>query len=340
MKRKLVALVAALTMAISNVPALAATSDAIYVSESGSDNAAGTSASPVKTIAKAIELAGTKKAAGDDVTVIIKDGTYRFDSTVNITSALSGTKEKSTVIKAEDGAEVVFKASKELDVSRAEAVTDQAVLSRLYDDVRDKVVVIDLAAQGLAKGDILDPSAINGNYALFGWEESWAENNAVYLNGAEQQLSRWPNNREYAVWSNGSGATFAYSDAAPSRWASAKDFWINSFAEFDYISSRIAVKSIDTAKKQITVIDNPVASFTSEKSRRWAAYNLIEEIDIPGEYYIDRENMKLYMYAPENFASSTLEIDVLATAMLNITEATISHSKELILRKPVQMQYL
>ena len=34
-------------------------------------------------------------------------------------------------------------------------------------------------------------------------------------------------------------------------------FWITAFAEFDYIASRMAVKSLDTSNKKITVIDNP-----------------------------------------------------------------------------------
>ena len=33
--------------------------------------------------------------------------------------------------------------------------------------------------------------------------------------------------------------------------------------------------------------------------RRWYALNLLEELDRPGEYVIDKENDKMYVYLPE-----------------------------------------
>lgn len=59
--------------------AITANSTTIYVSSTGSDTNAGTSANPVKTIAKALQL-----AQGYDRNIEIADGTYRIDESINI----------------------------------------------------------------------------------------------------------------------------------------------------------------------------------------------------------------------------------------------------------------
>ena len=58
--------------------------DDIMVSPEGDDNNTGTPALPVKTLAKAKELAKTKD--GDTVTVWFREGTYFIDETVEFTS--------------------------------------------------------------------------------------------------------------------------------------------------------------------------------------------------------------------------------------------------------------
>lgn len=325
MKNKIIVLLAILLISVSGLQAFAQNTKAveIYVSENGNDLDAGTFSAPLKTVSAAVSLAEQYRSDNKSVKIIFRGGTYRFSDTVSITPNLSGTKEASTTFEAYEGEEVNFKASMPLDVSQAKPVEDPQILDRLYENVRDKVVVIDLAKQGISQNDIFIPRNVNGIYALTGWEESWAEANGLYLNGKEQPLSRWPNDRHYARWVSSVGQqAFTYSESAPSRWANAKDFWIGGFPQYDYSYARMSVKEIDTAKKTITVIDNPVVPFSSYMTRRWAAFNLLEEIDVPGEYYIDRDSMKLYYYPPHNLDGQTLEVSLLGRAMFDIRKAS------------------
>jgi hypothetical protein len=62
----------------------------IYVSPTGDDNAAGTSAAPLKTIAKARDKADELKASGP-VTVYLKDGTYYLTEPLVFAAKNSGT---------------------------------------------------------------------------------------------------------------------------------------------------------------------------------------------------------------------------------------------------------
>lgn len=325
MKKRIIAILAVLLISISGVQTFAEGSKSveIYVSEKGNDMASGTIDAPLQSVGAAVSLAEKYRAESTDVRIIFRGGTYRFSESIMLSAAISGTKDVSTTFEAYEGEEVNFKASVPLDASKAKVVTDPEILSRLYEHVRDKVVEIDLDAQGISQGDILLARNINGIYTLAGWEESWVEANGLYLNDNEQPLSRWPNDRHYVRWKTSvSSQSFTYAESNPSRWTKAKDFWLGGFPEYDYRYTRASVKEVDPVNKVITVIDNPVSPYTSYMTRRWAAYNLLEEIDMPGEYYIDRDAMKLYYYPPHILDGQTLEISLLGRGMFDIRKTS------------------
>lgn len=325
MKNRIIALLVVLLISMSGVQTFAESTKSveIYVSENGNDLADGTISAPLKSVSAAVSLAEKYRAENNSVRIIFRGGTYRFSKTISISDKLSGTKDVSTTFEAYDNEEVNFKASVPLDVSQAKPVEDSEILDRLYKDVRNKVVVIDLKQQGISQNDILLSQNINGMYALAGWEDSWVEANGLYLNDKEQPLSRWPNDRHYVRWTSSVGQqSFVYSESNPSRWTKAKDFWVGGFPQYDYSYIRMSVKEIDPVEKVITVIDNPVVPFSSYMTRRWAAFNLLEEIDVPGEYYIDRENMNLYYYPPHNLEGQSLELSLLGRAMFDIRKAS------------------
>jgi len=221
-------------------------------------------------------------------------------------------------IKGYEGEKVVFKASVEIDVSNATPVTDEAIRERLYENVRDKLIVVDLGAQGIDAGQIFNSSNVNNNYQLNQNTEGnflkAAEYNCVYVNGVEQSLARWPNDRHYARWTKAlNDNTFYYEDAEPSRWTKAKDYWFAGFPTYDYSFSRMTIKEVNPEEKTVKLIDKPVGALTSYMTRRWAAYNLLEELDIPGEFYIDKETMLLYFYPPYSLKDATVELSIAET---------------------------
>ena len=50
-------------------------------------------------------------------------------------------------------------------------------------------------------------------------------------------------------------------------------------------------------------------------------YNALEEVDSPGEYYIDRENGILYLYEPENFDTASIVFSVKTKELVYGTNA-------------------
>lgn len=312
----------------SQIPAMAEVSRefTVYVSPSGSDYADGTINSPLATIEGARDrIRKYKSVNGKDgkYTVIFREGVYRLNKSVEFTEADSGYENNPIVYKAYDGENVAFSGAVSVDVSDFHKVTDREILQRLPASSRDKVGYLDLTEQGITKDMI--PSVPNTICSAGDISSTAAFNDvSIILDGEEQPISQWPNGRyKYATFKtvsagankDGKGGTFEFSDINPIKWINAKDIYLEGFFNYDYTQYRTRLQSIDPEKKEITL---RYGSVTSTQSKRWKAFNLLEELDIPGEWYIDREDMILYYYPRYNLSQSKMEITVLADRMIKL----------------------
>ena len=120
---------------------------AYYVSPNGSDENDGSKNKPFATPEKAVEAVRETIAAGlnKPVTVYFHAGDYKVTN-INFTEADSGTAEYPVTYKAYGDGDVIFNGGKTLANGSFKAVTDEAILARLKDEVKDKVKVIDLKA--------------------------------------------------------------------------------------------------------------------------------------------------------------------------------------------------
>lgn len=73
----------------------------------------------------------------------------------------------------------------------------------------------------------------------------------------------------------------------------------------------LPLKKIDGEKKEITLgICSYYPLLTGASFRKWNALNVLEELDLPGEYVLDQEKKKLYVY-PFQDNPSLVEISVM-----------------------------
>jgi len=320
-KRIIAVFVTVLMLSATLLPVMASADEkaVIYVSPNGNDSAVGTIDAPLKTLEGAKQRVRELKAKGMTVSeVIFRGGDYRVDNVV-FDSVDSGTEETPIVYRAYEGETPRFKGSVELDVSGAQPVTDEFIRSRLYDDVRDKIVVIDLASQGISQGNITDTSDVATAFSF----ANETDYNSVFVDEEEQPIAQWPNGREYTAWTKTlNQLTIVYSEANPGRWIHAKDWWVAAFPAWDFSMSRVTPVKLDPQTKSIEMSSRAPYKYTSGVSKRWKAFNLLEEIDLPGEFHIDRYNMKLYMYPAYTMADSKIELSV-ATNL--VTMNNVSH---------------
>lgn len=124
-------------------------------------------------------------------------------------------------------------------------------------------------------------------------------------------------------------APFKYAGDRPSRWTSAPDAWVDGFWSSEWAESHYPIVSINPSTKEITLPKEWNSNlgqnvFPEIKSHHpWYAYNLLEEITQPGEWYLDRVNGILYLWPPSGFSSSSeVIISMLEGALIDIRGAS------------------
>lgn len=286
----------------------------IFVSPQGNDNGLGTRENPLRTLDGARRRVRALKADGKAITVYFLPGEYRMMETVRFTAEDSGTAQCPVTYRAYTPGTVTFKGSVRLDISELEPVTDQAVLGRLPAGTQGYVRQLNLGNYGIKPDQVLFRN-LDGQPV----EEkpSAAAVLGLYLNGQRQDIARWPNvGYESFRLADGSsglldkgyewtysqteptpaepvrGACFRFEDANPQRWTTAEDMYIDGYLETQYSGTWRRVESVDPIQKTIRLEKGVINS----PDRRWTAVNLLEELDIPGEFYIDRDTLTLYYY--------------------------------------------
>ena len=291
----------------------------LYVAVNGDDSNDGSAAAPLATLAgaKAKIRALRSSSVTSPIDVEFAEGKYYFDQTVSFTEADSQTSR--VTFKSESGKNVAFTGSVSLDLANASAVTDSAVLNRLKDSVKNKVVEIALPSS-VTLGNTIGATIqkLQGDY----------EYPQIYLNGNKQELAQWPNgDGNYAkfnyvpVLGGVLPSVIGFNDEEPKSWQKSDNMWLGGYFSFDYLYQRMPIKDISSSGFSLTTADGVTVGNEREISQRYKAFNVLEELDVPKEWYIDWSNQKVYYYPPSTDDSSLLEISSLTGAMISLANA-------------------
>jgi len=293
----------------------------IFVSPKGSDANDGSAAAPVATLTRARDLARALKAAGTTgaICVAVQPGQYRVTGPLALSQQDSGAPGSPVVYQAVQPGKAIFYGGTRL--TGFEPVTDPAILERLPEEGRGHVLRCDLKALGLIDYGQL---AVRG----FGQPPS-PPTLELFVNGQPMTLARWPNKGFVGVrklWQRGSKAdgkpsVFEYIDDRAARWTKAEDAWLFGYFRYLWADATIKITKIDPAAHTITAADayqyNP-AGMDNGQGIQYYAFNLLEEIDQPGEWYLDRATGILYLYPPTDLANAAVEIGLLSTPMVEM----------------------
>ena len=100
--------------------------------------------------------------------------------------------------------------------------------------------------------------------------------------------------------------TFEYTEDAPGNWDVAAGVWLNGYWCYDWHEETIRVGAIDPATRRITMAEPAVYSIMqgNPSPRRYRALNVLEELDSPGEYYLDKAGHRLLFWPPAPIADA------------------------------------
>jgi len=297
----------------------AAGAGALYVSPKGNDAWSGTlpqanaekSDGPFKTIERARDAIRAMKGAGlppGGVTVSLREGNYFLEKPLEFTKEDAASIDTPVTYGAYSGETVRVLGAK--PVTNFMPVVDPAVVERLDPAARDHVVQADLKALGVT--DFGSPAG--GGLGL-------------YFNGQPMTLSRWPNegfvkivdvvekdgHSIHGIAGSKTGK-FTYEGDRPSRWTAEKDGWVHGYWFWDWSDQRQKIAAIDTAASVLTVAE-PYHGYGYRKGQWYYAFNMLSELDTPGEWYLDRETGILYFWPPQPIGGAA---EVLVTVLDNL----------------------
>jgi hypothetical protein len=316
----------------------AAAADLYVARDTGNDQNPGTAEKPLATLAAAqqavAELRKQPEIKDEPITVWLR-GSFRLDASWTLTSDNSGLPGKPTTFCSwgEQAARLV--GGRPIPPKAFSEVTEPAVRRRLSEKARDHVLAAELAPLGFAK--VADPADA---YRSGGMPE-------LFVDGVPMQIARWPNEGWLTIkevidrGADESGeitrpGTFVYEGDRPTRWNLDQGVWLYGYWCHDWSSEFLRIGSIDAEHRRITLAAPHGYGIGASHSwnkhpRRYYALNLLEELDAPGEWYLDRDRSILYFWPPEPLADARVMLSELGQPMIEIRDAAHVHLKELIL---------
>ncbi|MBX7258647.1 MAG: right-handed parallel beta-helix repeat-containing protein [Candidatus Hydrogenedentes bacterium] len=293
----------------------------LYVSPAGADANAGTADAPFATPQRAAQAIAELKAKGPlpagGVTVNFREGVYSITQSTILGAEVSGAENAPVVFRSHPNERAVLCGG--AAVSGFAVVNDAAVLARLPEEARGKVWAADLKAQGITDYGVRAPR---------GFAEPSTPLIELYFNDTPLTPARWPNEgfvrtgevADAGDKAAGRGAVFAYSGDRPSRWTQAKDIWLYGYWFYDWADNAIGVASIDVQNRQIHT--QSASNYGVKAGQEYYAFNLLEEIDRPGEWYLDRDAGVLYVYPPSDPAQARVFLSMLNEPMVQVNGAS------------------
>jgi hypothetical protein len=299
----------------------------VHVRPGGNDAGPGTAEQPYATLERARDALRAAKERGPltgGAEVVIHAGRYALEARFQLGVEDSGLAGAPVVYTAEAGADVSVTGARTLPAAAFQAISDAGMKARLEPAAQAQVRWADLAAWGVPKLR-MPPDNFRLPFAV----------PELFFNGKRMTLACWPNEG----WTNivkildkgtmkndGSvtdaadpkkprpkenrGGVFTYEGDRPSRWKVDAGVWLHGFWCFDWYDDAIRVAAIDPVKHEIALkVGHTYGVRQGNPSpRRWRAVNVFEELDRPGEYFIDQASSRLYFWPPEKMENARIAL--------------------------------
>ncbi len=303
-----------------------------YVSQQGNDswsgrlrkaNPTGTDG-PLRSLEAARDaIRGLVRVPVGGVTVIIGPGIYERLRPFRLTRRDGGT-EASPIVYQGSGTRLIGGRMLE----GFEPVMDGDVLGRLTPEARGRVVQMDLKARGILDYGKLSPRG-------FG-RPSTPAHLELFFQGCRMQLARWPNDGflridgpvEYLREGDGHGgklgrleAGFICREERATKWRSLEDVWVHGYWAWDWAETYEQVESIDPNTGHVKTLP-PHGVYGIKAGQRFHFLNTLEELDRPGEYYMDRKGGALYFWPPAELETNEAAASILESPLIELDGAS------------------
>ncbi|MBP1649361.1 MAG: hypothetical protein H6Q30_2806, partial [Bacteroidetes bacterium] len=305
-----------------------------YVSPNGQDNWSGKLASPnqkksdgpfatLERARDAVRNVLRNEEAGGDVTVFLRSGTYQLERSLQFDRRDSGSPGRPVVWQSYPEEEACLIGGTAVGGWRR--IADSSVTARLSPAAVPNIIQVDLRAARISDFGQITP---RGGPPL-----------ELFFRGKRMTPSRWPNEgwlliadvpqsgpkrfhdgleREKRFDGVPIGRHYGrivYGDNRPSRWSKDNEVFVHGYWTFDWSDTYQKVSSIDTVKHELTLAE-PHHGYGYTKNQRFRFLNILEELDTPGEWYLDRRAGVMYFWPPSPPSEGDIRVSLLEQPLI------------------------
>ncbi len=295
----------------------------IHLSPWGDNKNEGTLERPVATISRANQLLRRVKDQypdQDTIRVFFHEGVYRLKHGIVLNGGESGTEKRPVIFQNYKDDKVVISGA--IPLKQYKKLSYDHFLFQKNPAIGRHIIEIDLSQTGLTEFNKMRLSGFRGNEKPI--PSSLRE---LYFNGQPMPLSRWPNQAfsEFTHSVTDSSDVIArtgivYEDSQPSAWMGEPNILLHGYWKYLWADAYEQVSHIDTLRKTIWLTP-PYNHYYFGNHKPFAAYNVISEIDQPGEWAYDYLSKKIYFYPPGDVSVAAMELSVCETPLLFINHA-------------------
>jgi len=308
----------------------------LYVSTSGSDENDGTRDSPFLTIERAMKaVRDLDKTGREEIIVGVEEGMY-YTKPLALSTEDGGS--DSCRIRYVAIGEVTINLGTKIDAKDFVNVACYPdVEKRINKNVRERIMVVDLtsAPYGLTDADWgkLYPIGTYNTASRYQGDTVGPMYSELFIDDKRQILARYPNNgylRVDDVVFAGRDSQLAQENGDPmgdiikvdqllceriSTWQNIDDVWMYGFPRYDWADSSTPLSDFNPGTSELTT--KYQSFFGVKEDAPYYFYNCLEELDAEGEWYLDRENGLLCIYASDSILDSEI---ILATSLAPIID--------------------
>lgn len=273
---------------------------AVYYVRPGEEGGTGTVADPFGSLAEAQSaIEGDCESGvvpeGYGIDLVLFGGDYYQDSTLVISSERLGGRALRYIAASGENARIV--GGKVLDSSKFGAADEYAVSTVKDKAAAEAILTYDLSAEGC-------------DYTSSGF--------AVYEDGKRAVEARYPNTdvgfivgfREVALVDQ--LYTFSDPDGVVGTWKSPVGVKVEGRFQVDWSQDQGVIERYEDGVVYMSTATAPSGTGTYYFS------NVLDELDVPGEYYVDRETGKLYIYPTDTSANTRIVVPTCEGSLVSI----------------------
>jgi len=330
----------------------------LHVATHGAGNGNGLKDSPFGSIAQARDHIRTLRSESPEslahgVEVMVAGGTYILAETLSFVAEDSGVDGAPVVYRANPAEPVILSGGPTWAITEFQSVRDPQVLQRIPPAARSAVVQLNLKERGIYNYGALP---LYGHSMQFLQAKTHYRRGPVapelFFDGQPLLLARYPNEGFTRVgsvvepgdviraWMDDArggrvmehhwvpedkrddppqGFAFKYDQNKLAEWVKAKDIRMFGYWFYNWSDQSVTVAEIDAENGIIRTVEP--SGYSVRPNQRFFIYNLLEELDTPGEWYLDRDSGILYLYPLVDSENAHVSLSLLEGDLLVIRDA-------------------